>query len=65
MPMPFQSRKIILVGRGSKRRLNPSLAEIRIAMALRSDMPLESEGDDQHPYFGTRVRARRKGQTLQ
>lgn len=55
MPVPFQSGKIIFVGRGSKRRLNPSLSEIGVAMSFRSDTTLESEGDDQHTYFERRL----------
>lgn len=48
--VPFQSGKIIFLGRGSKRRLNPSLSEIRVSTTFRSDMPSESEGDDQNTY---------------
>lgn len=52
MPVPFPSGKIIFVGRGSKRRLNPSLSEIRVSTTFRSDMPLESEGDSLRTHFG-------------
>lgn len=64
MPVPFQSGKIIFVGRGSKRRLNPSLPEIRVSTTFRSDMSLESEGDGQHTYFGKRLSSPRKKQIL-
>lgn len=42
--MPFQSGKIIFVGRGSKGRLNPSLSGIRVITTFKSDVPLEPEG---------------------
>jgi hypothetical protein len=51
-PVPFQSGKIIFVGRGSKRRLNPSLSEIRVSTTFRSDMPSESEGGGQNTDVG-------------
>lgn len=54
MPVPFQSGKIIFVGRGSKRRLNPSLSEIRVSTTFRSDMPLESGGSGQNTDVGRR-----------
>lgn len=54
MPMPFQSGKIMFTGRGSKRRLNPSLSKIRVSTTFRSDMPSESDGDGQNTYFGRR-----------
>lgn len=54
MPVPFQSGKIIFVGRGSKRRLNPSLSEIRVSTTFRSNTPSESEGDGQNTDVGRR-----------
>lgn len=44
MPIPFQSGKIIFVGRGSKGRLNSSLSGIRVATTFKSDVLLDSEG---------------------
>ena len=52
MPVPFESGKIIFVGRGSKRRLNPSLSEIRVSTTFRSDMPSESGGAGQNTDAG-------------
>lgn len=60
MPMPFQSGKIIFVRRGSKRRLNLSLSEIRESTTFRSDMLSEPEGDGQCTYFAKRVHLQRK-----
>lgn len=54
MPVPFQSGKIIFVGRGSKRRLNPSLSEIKVSTTFRSDMPSESEAGGQNTDVGRR-----------
>lgn len=54
MPVPLQSGKIIFVGRGSKRRLNPSLSEIRVSTTFRSNAPSESEGGGQNTDVGRR-----------
>lgn len=58
MPVPFQSGKIIFVGRGSKRRLNPSLSEIRVSTTFRSDTPSESREGGQNTDVGKARMAR-------